>query len=534
MKDKNIIPIYPHELEMALYHALRTPEELNFRGVIVHDGICGVGKTTEIFEHINNTIKLESKENKILYVGQFLSELHRVAGTTPEENSKSQIPERDNKGKIIYESKRLFSGKFVHPEPKSNKLDNLKLLLSKGKDIVITHQLFNKLDFECLDFIRQQRYHLILDEEPNTVELIEDKYAIRFGNSKSKINLKQSEISSLIKLGIISVEKNILKWCDTELQRYKDLKTDIDIGRVIQYNVVSKENQESIYLWKQIPEVFTAFKTVHVLTYMFHKSLLKGYFDIHKIPYFFVNRTEEEILKEEKIKDYHAKIHLHNFTDRLLPDLGHEKLSGAWYDVYCEQVKNGAKNELKAKLETFFKNPVPGETISPKIEEKMWTVYKSSRSKLKGRGYTKAFLAFNTRATNEHREVKKLAFMLNLFPNPIIINYFKMNNCSIGYDEYAVSTLIQWIFRSSLRDGKDIHLLLPSTRMRELLNNWMMEFKDIYEDPREFIKSYPVLPSGWEVGKEETDLEEYLRFRQPGLLHIPNILSILLKTLSKE
>ena len=36
-------------------------------------------------------------------------------------------------------------------------------------------------------------------------------------------------------------------------------------------------------------------------------------------------------------------------------------------------------------------------------EQKMWGVYKGDFQKLKGKGYTKAYVVFNARATNEFR-----------------------------------------------------------------------------------------------------------------------------------
>ena len=40
-------------------------------------------------------------------------------------------------------------------------------------------------------------------------------------------------------------------------------------------------------------------------------------------------------------------------------------------------------------------------------------------------------------------------------------------------DAYALSELIQWIFRSAIRDGKEIWLYIPSKRMRNLLIDWI-------------------------------------------------------------
>ena len=37
---------------------------------------------------------------------------------------------------------------------------------------------------------------------------------------------------------------------------------------------------------------------------------------------------------------------------------------------------------------------------------------------------------------------------------------------------YALSELLQWIFRSAIREQKDLKLYLPSKRMHKLLHEW--------------------------------------------------------------
>ncbi|MNR36774.1 hypothetical protein D3C85_1547400 [compost metagenome] len=43
---------------------------------------------------------------------------------------------------------------------------------------------------------------------------------------------------------------------------------------------------------------------------------------------------------------------------------------------------------------------------------------------------------------------------------------------------YALSEMVQFIWRSRIRDGKEINLYIPSKRMRELLKEWL---NDEYE-----------------------------------------------------
>jgi len=48
---------------------------------------------------------------------------------------------------------------------------------------------------------------------------------------------------------------------------------------------------------------------------------------------------------------------------------------------------------------------------------------------------------------------------------------------------YALSELVQWMFRSAIREKKDVHLYLPSYRMREqIFKNFEELFTRSYEN----------------------------------------------------
>ena len=127
----------------------------------------------------------------------------------------------------------------------------------------------------------------------------------------------------------------------------------------------------------------------------------------------------------------------------------------------------------------------------------MWTCYNSCKDKLKGKGYTtirritksekehlnskelkklqeklSCFVPCNSRATNVYADRYILAYMVNMYVNP---RYFenKSTNIAVNEDYYALSCLIQWVFRSRIRTGQSIKIYIPSKRMRELLIAWL-------------------------------------------------------------
>ena len=103
----------------------------------------------------------------------------------------------------------------------------------------------------------------------------------------------------------------------------------------------------------------------------------------------------------------------------------------------------------------------------------MWTTFRDFKSKIKGEGYTRGFVSCNARATNEHKHKTCLAYCINRYNNPLIKSFFQQKDIKFDEDNYALSELIQWIFRSQLRDKKPIQIYIPSKRMRNLLLEWM-------------------------------------------------------------
>ncbi|MEG2045187.1 MAG: hypothetical protein RR088_04280, partial [Clostridia bacterium] len=83
------------------------------------------------------------------------------------------------------------------------------------------------------------------------------------------------------------------------------------------------------------------------------------------------------------------------------------------------------------------------------------------------------FVACTARATNDYRHKTNCAYLLNRFLNPMEAGFFIDKGIDIDEDGWSLSELIQWLFRSAIRDGKEIKLYIPSKRMRELLVDWL-------------------------------------------------------------
>ncbi len=140
------------------------------------------------------------------------------------------------------------------------------------------------------------------------------------------------------------------------------------------------------------------------------------------------------------------------------------ELSYSWY----LKATDAQMNQLKRNIENYFTK-----ILKVKSENTIWSCYKKDKSKLKGKGYTKSWTPYNLRATNDYRNRTALAYMCNLYMNPFEQRFFSTYGVAIDNDGLALSTLLQWIFRSAIRDEKPINIYIPSSRLRILLNKYL-------------------------------------------------------------
>ena len=66
-----------------------------------------------------------------------------------------------------------------------------------------------------------------------------------------------------------------------------------------------------------------------------------------------------------------------------------------------------------------------------------------------------------------------LAYLLDIYEPPVIKNWFAARGQMTNERVYALNMLVQWVWRSAVRDGQIIHLYLPSQRMRNILYEWL-------------------------------------------------------------
>lgn len=394
------------------------------------DSAMGTGKTNWAIDYMN-----KNTDNNFIYITPYLDEVKRIREKCSIRNFKEPI----NIG--------------------NGKLDSLKKLIFKKYNIASTHLLFSYADDEVVELLKLNNYILILDEVMEVIEPL-------------KINKTDLKLLFNDKLLILN-EDYTLSWnkeFDDYDGEFKDIRIMAEHNRLIYYT-------DTILMWRFPVDVFESFKEVWILTYLFDGQIQKAYYDMYNKKYKYHSLSEFDLCEYNFDKEIVKKCKgLINLYEGNLNEIGEKdfSLSYSWY--------NTNKNNLQVlKLLKNHKSNYLKHITKSKSKEAMWTTYKQFGSvdmsdKMKDKNYNlKSFVAHNARATNLYKERFNLCYLVNRFLNPVYVNFFKEKNINIDLEKYSLSELLQWIWRSRIREGESINLYIPSKRMRNLLINWLDE-----------------------------------------------------------
>jgi hypothetical protein len=230
----------------------------------------------------------------------------------------------------------------------------------------------------------------------------------------------------------------------------------------------------TILMWNFPTNVFSSFKEVYILTYKFYSQIQRYYYDLHEIDYEYktIEKIENNynlIEKDLKIKENveHLSKNINILSNDKINNIGENEyaLSSTWFK---KEDNDDLIKLLQKNVYNYFINKVKA-----KSKDILWTTFKDNKKKLSGKGYSKSFISCNIRATNEYSDKHYLAYCLNVFLNPIVSQFFINKGVKIDEEGYALSEMLQWIWRSAIRNGEEIYIYIPSSRMRRLLDEYL-------------------------------------------------------------
>lgn len=404
--------------------------------VKVLDAICGAGKTTWVFDYIK-----ANKDKRWLFVSPYLSE----------------TGDGRTKGRIQQELPELS---FKSPSSTPTKTASFQRLASAGYNIAITHSLFHSFSIEIAEILEQNDYHLVIDETIDLISIYDD--------------IERQDVICLIKANMINKLPNgQLEWNHVEYPNYTGRDTEIKDMCDTQALWLHGDN---VLIQRVPPTIIKSCKSCTILTYMFEGSLMKSWFQLNNLQY---NYFYPDTLKTEKeIKEVISK--------RLKIIKPTKMINDLQLDKQGQNVKNTFnvgwyKNDSTPKLLERIKA-----SIASTLQESMskgktfWTTFKEYKSSLQGKGYTRVvkgidpFVPKNMRASNEYSEFTNCIYTINIYPHGTLVSHLRQFNIEIDRDSYALSEMVQFLFRGCIRKHEEMHILILSNRMRGLLEKYLL------------------------------------------------------------
>lgn len=341
-----------------------------------------------------------------------------------------------------------------------SKSAQLKDLLRRRCNVASTHSLFSIMDEESIALARESGYSLIIDESLDMIG------AVPVSITDKKIIL--DTLADTDEAGIVS-------WRDASYEgKFEGYKAMADAGTL--YCVCGS------FFEVMDPTRFLAFDEIFMMTYLFDGQLQKAYMDYFGFTYDVIGIERDDLGFKFSTRpddppktNYFNLIHIVGLSGQQnakMNDVGLDRtaLSANWF-------KTRSKNDsdvkrLRANMHSFFLK----ETKS-RAHERLWTTFKGYSSWMYGdrNRYSSDFLSLNARATNAYRGATNVAYLVNRFVDPNIIKFFAARDIKIDSDMFALGEMLQFIWRSAIRDNRPINLYIPSSRMRGLLVGWMKD-----------------------------------------------------------
>ena len=458
----------------------------------------GKGKSTYIINYMNN-----HPNKQFIYVTPNLTEVDRV--------------------------RRATNFRFITPTGKS-KLKDLKNLIFNGKSVAITHALFKTLDQEIITLIKSTPIHLVIDETVDCFKKLKvSKQDISVMLDKGMIEVVELGEGDETYYRVVYNDEKVMvegypvsKW--QGLAQHQLYAKHIE-GK----DVYTTDKCE--WLISMLPhDIYNAAEEVTLLTYNFEHTDMWCYLKLHSIeiqekgvsgtyPNFYLTPKQKVLGSEYK--------HLINIVGgggrSRINAIGEKSkvskripLSKSWY----LEADKSQKEQVKKNTRNFFTKIADNGEGTP-ADLNMVTVYKDGKKAIRhtdAEGYIYedvlvnnlqevtihssildspfktvgkitqedketltreqlatryCFIPFNTRATNIYSHKTSCAFLVDVYYDTSVQAFFKAYGIEMSNDTYALNTLIQWLWRSRIRNGEPIDLYIPSARMRRLLMNWL-------------------------------------------------------------
>lgn len=412
-------------------------DTINERKVYVVDAMMGLGKTSASITYVN---RAESGE-RFFFLTPYVREGERIRNACPEKQF------------VVLEKRR------------GSKLNDLRHHVNQGHNIASTHALLEHYTPDILEQIVHYQYTLILDEAYDVTQPVSE-------TSKKNFQL-------MLEMGAITVDPRSRQVTlnghttgEFEGTSFQELADKIATGGVYYYD-------NKLLIWVFPIQILQAFKRIIILTHLFEAQPISHYLALNNFSfeYWGTRKTGEQqyefcpmAVRDRPSAELKSKIVILDHAK--LNEIGDSQsaLCSRWYSRMAKMDNGKTLEKLGKNIRNAQKNIYKCSTY-----DFMWTTYKRYKDSFADKNIAKHYVPCNEKATNMWGTRHYLAYCVNFYENPDAYSYFKKFGRELDVDRWALSEMLQWIWRSAIRNGEDIYIYIPSSRMRRLLEDWLNE-----------------------------------------------------------
>ena len=419
---------------------------LNLNFVLIYDSVMGSGKTTHIIKLLNSLLK------PFIVCLERQSEVDRLA-----QNIAGAV--------ALSDLKKMYPSKTM--------LELLKECLAQKKSIITTHQLMALWDNTVKTYVQEYGYELYLDETLSGI--------------LEPMQISKQDVSKLIEEGKLVVNTQGV------LDKVEVVKPFSDRYQKHEQTIRNKDcylGSSGTLIEAPKSDLFTSFSKVTVLTYLFEDSLMKSYFRLHDIKYRLSSIHEGKATSYIKPDGAMFAGNITIYEGNQNGQRNDSSYSKGWYAREANQKK--AMRQLRqvsekiglSKLSIAYtthgclKDTFHHPSFSNRVINRKY--HRSGRKNLSPEELKLVtLLPQNMRGSNDFAHKKYMAYMCNTYMKPPVLNLLR-DSCMFDAEEinriqdnYALSQLIQWLWRGCIRNGEHMHVYIPSKRMRNLFKAWL-------------------------------------------------------------
>ena len=407
--------------------------------VEVLDKLMGSGKTNAIIKWME-----QNPTESYIYVSPLLSEV-------------------EEGGRLC---RSLTNLSFEYPQDDlQTKGEDMLDMLRTGSNVACTHSLYLSLTEDHLREIEYHGYTVIIDEEVNLINSVtgytRGDYQWLFDHNHIETDGITGQVSWV---GDEKLPK------DNKYYRFKSYCDN---------NSMYVTKRDNYMMVSQLPiSLISCAKRVIILTYMFNGNILDCFLKIKGI------QTKD--FTDIHIDDSHKR-NIKNLITLIEPPphLVKMKMSKSWYEdkitsddiLQIERFIYNVASKSKAKSEDVLYTH-PKERFESDSKRKLLIKPNGYYKKRDGKGgFNKCWLASSTKATNLYADKWCLIHCYNRYPQTPVEAYINDYGNDIGVrlksEVFALSELLQWVWRSRIRKGEPIVLAIGSARMCRIFSNWI-------------------------------------------------------------